>query len=591
MKIATLFLSIAMALAAQAQSPTTPAPLTITNIAGQIFTITVPADLVKSNALYQWSCNGTPIVQTTDPSFSTSFGASFSGTNTYIVAITDATGTTNFTEEVITVGIPTVQQFSQSQTGDDITFQVAATGGLVQYQWFWHNQWTNAPIPSATNSTLVYTNAYAEANAGYYYVHISNMAGATNADTNELLFTKPTPVGQYEGLFYSTNVIDTNYATGDLDPIYGGTTNNLTDFNIDVNPLAFGHFAFSVDNENHILSGILQNGVKKYSFSGLFGRDQSAVIPVPAKNPIWKLYLQLLTTNELPQITGYAAYSNGQASLYGIYRSFSAKNPFNAPGKYTMVFQREAPVSFVRPFGLPDGWGYASLTASANGTVNLIGRTADNVSISQSAGLSQDGNYPLYIPNFGGRGLVVGWINITNNLVSSPTNPLIANLPLLWFKKGSTNDADYLQGFAETCSPVGSIYTSTQVPLAYTNAVATFCGGDLVTPAGAFIYDFVKVYQERPGTFVPETGIENVRLSLNRSTGIITGTYIDCISDKPVTVLAGVVLQQLESSDATAQGWAAGYFLDAFKPNNPAMPRDDVESGLFTLTEDAYDGD
>jgi hypothetical protein len=592
MKIAILLASMTLALTARAQS--TSAPLTITNVAGQAFTITVPADLETNNALYTWSCNGTTIVQTTDPSFSTSFGASYSGTNTYSVEITDAPGTTNFTEEVITVASPTIQQFTQTQNGDDITFQVEAAGDLIQYQWFWHNQWTNALISGATNAALVYTNAYSEANAGYYYVQVSNLAGTALAGTNDLFFTKPTPVGQYEGLFYATNIIDTNYATGDLDPIYGDITNNLTDFNVDVSPLAFGHFAFSVDDENRILSGTLQNGLKKYSFSGVFGKDQSAVISVPAKNPIWTLYLQLLTTNELPQLTGYAAYEHGQAQLYGIYHAFSAKNPFNAPGKYTMVFQKEAPASSTRPFGLPDGWGYASLTASANGTVTLIGRTADNVSISQSAGLSQDGNYPLYIPTFSGRGLVIGWINIDNvttNLVTSPTNSLIASLPLLWFKKGATTDANYLQGFAETCSPVGSLYTSTQVPLAYTNAVATFCGGDLVTQDGNVIYDFVKVYEEQPGTFVPETGIENVRLSLNRSTGVITGTYIDCISDKPVTALAGVVLQQIESADATAEGWAAGYFLDAYKSNNPAMPRDDVESGLFMLTEDAYDGD
>src|SRR5208282_3105590 len=135
MKIAILLASMTLALTARAQS--TSAPLTITNVAGQAFTITVPADLETNNALYSWSCNGTTIVQTTDPSLSTSFGASYSGTNTYSVKITDAAGTTNFTEEVITVASPTIQQFTQTQNGDDITFQVEATGDLIQYQWFW----------------------------------------------------------------------------------------------------------------------------------------------------------------------------------------------------------------------------------------------------------------------------------------------------------------------------------------------------------------------------------------------------------------------------------------------------------------------
>lgn len=121
------------------------------------------------------------------------------------------------------------------------------------------------------------------------------------------------------------------------------------------------------------------------------------------------------------------------------------------------------------------------------------------------------------------------------------------------------------------------MYVPSQQALSYSNGVATFTGGNLTENNGDLIWDFVQVVQKSPDVFVPETGIEQVKLTLNRSTGVITGTYADCVSTKPVKSLMGAVLQE--------QGWAAGYFL------NSSSVAPGHESGLFTLREDAYQGD
>jgi hypothetical protein len=563
MKIATtLFVSAALAAHIQAQSSSQPSDLSIppalTNTAGVSFTLAVTDNgqpYSDPTASYQWACNGVTLDGATNAAYEGVYPATYYGTNLYTVQATLTNGRTTLTSTVYTVTMPAIENYFQT-TGGDVTFQVVATGGLLNYQWHWHNQWEDQAIPGATNADLEYTNAFSSANAGYYWAAVANPAGVASTPTNGLLLTKPVPVGQYEGLFYNTDIFASNLA-----------------------PACFGHFLFSVDQERRILSGSLQNGAKKYPFAGSFGIDHSAVLQIPSANPIWTLDMQLLTTNEFPQITGYAANSASKApsQLYGIFHYYSAKTPFPNAGKYTIAFQKQEPTNYSRPNGVPDGYGYASMAAQSTGTVTLIGQTADGTSISQSAGLSQHGDYPLYLPAFGGRGLLTGWICLSNSIITGPTNNIIAGAPILWFKGPGAGDANYKQGFAEICDAAGSLYVPSQQALSYSNGVATFTGGDLTENNGDLIWDFVQVVQKSPDVFVPETGIEQVKLTLSRSTGVITGTYADCVSTKPVKSLMGAVLQE--------QGWAAGYFL------NSSSVAPGHESGLFTLTEDAYQGD
>ena len=73
-----------------------------------------------------------------------------------------------------------------------------------------------------------------------------------------------------------------------------------------------------------------------------------------------------------------------------------------------------------------------------------------------------------------------------------------------------------------------------------------------VQTAGAAVWDFVKVLVPKPNQFVAEEGTENVKLSVNLGSGIISGQFIDFVTGLKAPT-KGVVLQQ--------QNYARGYFM------------------------------
>jgi hypothetical protein len=70
-------------------------------------------------------------------------------------------------------------------TGGTATFSAQAIGGNLNYQWYFGS----APIPGATNNTLISTNV-TTANAGSYSIVVSNTAGSV---TNSVTLTVVTP--------------------------------------------------------------------------------------------------------------------------------------------------------------------------------------------------------------------------------------------------------------------------------------------------------------------------------------------------------------------------------------------------------------
>ena len=110
---------------------------------------------------------------------------------------------------------------------------------------------------------------------------------------------------------------------------------------------------------------------------------------------------------------------------------------------------------------------------------------------------------------------------------------------------------------------VGSSYSGppTSPVLTFTNGVAGFYAGDLFTGDSA-TWDWVKVVFSPPASFRAEAGAEKVRLTVNKKTGVLSGSFID-IATGLKTPVRGVVLQQ--------QDVAEGFFLST------------SHSGMFSL--------
>jgi hypothetical protein len=78
-------------------------------------------------------------------------------------------------------------------------------------------------------------------------------------------------------------------------------------------------------------------------------------------------------------------------------------------GNYTMAIFGDG-VGATQPGG--DSWGLVSV--SKGGRIALKGLLADNTPVTQASLVSKSGLWPLYVPLYGGQGLLCGWLGFTN---------------------------------------------------------------------------------------------------------------------------------------------------------------------------------
>jgi len=507
-------------------------------LAGSVFSLGIDTNGLRGG--YQWIKDGIYLYD--DARFSGSRSNVLSVTNSalgdagvYVLTTTNPLAPpyniqTNAVFEVSLYTIPPVLLYSNityTMTGGDLIFYAPAIGGELYYQWNWQGQ----PIPGATNSYLDFPSAYATANAGYYSVTITCPSGQVSSPLPGLLFTKTTPGGTYQGIFYNTNSPEVQSS--------GFMQYTLTGLR--------ASFSGKLVITNHI-----------YPFSGIFAPDHTASVTVPrAKNSPLSLRLQLVTTNEMPQVYGWVSNVNWYADLRGNRLPYSVKKVAPQAGPYSLALANTNPTTFG-----PDGSCYGAVTIRKDGTVILTGGTADATALSQVRGLAQNGEWALYQSLYGGRGCLVGWVKLSLQSGSS-----MQGGPVYWLK-GPGRDKHYPAGFSVALEPRGSTYVNTPASrpvFSFTNCLAVFSGGDLFD--AGIVGDQVKVYLTRPYTLIADRSPENLVLAVNRTYGVMSGYFTDLVTGLR-TPLRAVILQQ--------QRTAIGYFLST------------NTSGSFVLVPDAW---
>lgn len=508
-------------------------PAYSTNVAGT--DLVLPGEDVGPDFSYQWYFNNAALPEnahTSDTQTPTLSISSLTTNDSGTFTLKGVSGTNApvalsiFTVKVIAppvIGTPYYMAW-----GDNVTFVVQAYGDLLNYQWVWQGQ----EIPGATRSSMTFTNAYSSANAGFYWVKVSNPAGQVVSDNAALKFTKPAPPGTYDGVFYDTNTpaVDSS-----------------------------GSFQFNLSTSKRSFSGRLSITNASYRFSGAFSDVHYAqlAVPRPGMSPL-KLIMQLLTTNEFPQIVGTVSGDDWISSLSATKRYYSSKNPAPQLGKYTLALQN----TNLSP-SVPNGSPIGTVSVGKDGSVTLSGITGDGYKFSRSTAISSRGDWSIYAPLYKGQGCIVGWLRVRRGVTNS-----IPGNNLFWFQQPGP-DLLYPNGFTLALPSLGSTYTNVlpdKPVLSFTNGVAVFTAGDLFAQ-NAPIWDFVKVTISKSYTFKPEKGTENVTMSIAKSTGMISGSFIDLVSGKR-TSFRGIALQQ--------QRFAPGYFLA------------DNASGYFALVPDGW---
>lgn len=450
------------------------------------------------------------------------------GQLTEVVSSTNVIST-NTLYQVLVQEPPRITVFRYSTAGDTVIFEVEATGTDLQYQWFWQGQ----PIPDATQPVLEYPHAQSSASAGYYSVEVRNRAGVAMSPPPGLLFLKAMPRGSYQGLFYDSShpALPTS-----------------------------GRVDFKISTARGAYSGKLNLFGKYYSFSGSFDDQHwthTVATPKGGGTPL-EITAQLSTVNNTPEFAGSVSDGNWTVPLRGYKLPFdTVKNRSPLAGQYTMALVN---TNVSGPGLLPNGNGFGALSLGAGGNVKLTGRTAEGTPFSHAAGLSQGGEWPLYVVLPKGRGAIFGWMQFGG------VGGALSTQGLHWIKPAGP-DTFYPGGYNLSLDVLGSSYTPDTTSLLLDEAVASIAAGDLFTDDLA-VWNFYRIWQREPNQWAAEKSPAKLQLSFGNSRGFMSGSFINYRTGLR-TPIRGIVLQQ--------QSGVLGYFLSV------------NSSGYFSITSGAGD--
>jgi hypothetical protein len=205
---------------------------------------------------------------------------------------------------------------------------------------------------------------------------------------------------------------------------------------------------------------------------------------------------------------------------------------------YTMLLPGFAEVS-----SGPPGYSFGRVAITPAGTVKLNGGTADGLTASQTAVISRQGTWPIYIPLYKSvkvysngtinrsyhRGSILGWATITNNAPAGT---------LSWIKTVGLSGT-YPAGFTNEASLLGSSYVAPSTgrrALEIANGTITLADGDLPSA----ITRSVSLNTNNVIAIIPADNL--VKPVLKASKGLLSGTFNNPNTGTS-TPIKGVVLQ------------------------------------------------
>ncbi len=312
--------------------------------------------------------------------------------------------------------------------------------------------------------------------------------------------------GYYHGLFYETNGVTLGRA---------------------------GSFAFVV-NRRGVFSARITLGAQSYPFSGQFdaaGRF-TKVVPGTGGKLMADLRLNLTGGNQVGGVLTHPAWS---AQLLANKVVYSVYNPCKLEGTYGMVIPPADP-----PGAGPAGASIGVVKVSSLGTVLWVANLADGGKVSQSTRLSEDGIWPLHAAPYSGRGLNLGWIEISNDGLSGD---------MVWMRPARIPSRYYSSGFTNQVEVLGSAYARPAPGQRVLNWPSAM--GQLVFKNGGFSAPWTKglFLDANHRVFGLDGRAMNVTISL--LSGFISGTVPHPVTGKPLS-FQGMLLQN--------QGMGAGFF-------------------------------
>jgi hypothetical protein len=293
---------------------------------------------------------------------------------------------------------------------------------------------------------------------------------------------------------------------------------------------------------------VVLNGIT-YSLSGQVQADGSFSGQILRRNqsPI-AVTLQLGTTAAggltlQGSVVGDGTTGNGFIAQ----APFTKANP--APSALVKSYTFLVPAPSTGDDHLPEGDGYGSAKVSTLGVITAAGKTGDGVAFTTTGYLTADRQWHLFQFLYQSKGQLAG-------VLSFRDVPGISDVDgaLRWAKNPNPLNKSYPDGFELAPGLVGSLYTAptegqrvlTQLADQHYNAQLTLAG--TVMPGSGL----AKTVSWLNTNSLAYYGPESLAAKMTGTTGILSGSYYDPVTQLKVP-FAGAVLQK--------QGMASGNFL------------------------------
>ena len=395
----------------------------------------------------------------------------------------------------------------------------------------------NESIPVLRNIYLVVTNPVSIANTGQ-----GAIAGLTNGQIVEVgkgyKLTAAARAGNlfsnWSGAISSTNPVlnfimpsnaafTANFVTNPFLPARGLYTGLLGQSN----SIAFtnsGLISLTLGGSGAFSGKVLLAG-GNHVFNGQFLVDGSASvrIPRPGRPALnGRLSLDLAGKESLSGTVSDGVFTVPVRADKAVFSTPANPAPF--AGKYTLNFPGTNEVA---------GDGIGTLTVSPAGTVLLNGALADGTVVGQSVPVSRGGWWPMYVPLYAGKGMVMSWVQLSTNDVRSVEGNVV-------WTKNPVPGKYYADGFVVMTTVDGGQYLAppagaTNRPLALTNATVVLSGGNLT----AGITNSIVLTNNN---VLRITGTNGLTLTIAASSGLVSGSFIHPQS-RAVTPIKAVLRQ------------------------------------------------
>jgi hypothetical protein len=443
-------------------------------------------------------------------------------TNLFQVFAEDATGNHSLTNSLSFIYVVTdyLTLLNNGMGGISRSF----TGNILELG----KSYTVKAVPGAGQLFSNWSGTISVANNPLDFVMQWNMVLQANFVPNPFVALK----GDYNGLFYPT-------INGW--PVPSGATNA-------------GFITLSLTDRGGFSGKLLLEG-ETLPFSGAFDLQLQAQVSVarvgkPALAVNLKLNPEIPGPDEMESetnvITGTVANERVWASDLLAYRAITDSS--SHAGAYTMLMEgcEDSGACFVNT-NVPWGDSPAAVKIGRFGAIQMVGTLSDGASISQGTAVSENGFWPLFVSLYGGRGCLMGWMNLdTNEPVS----------PLCWLAPPSPpGTCYYTNGFNQWRQTVLTKYVVPppgQNAVNWTNATVAILGEDLPTGLTNQVVLTNNVLRVVSGT------ISNFELSITLSNGLFKGSFVHPVTRRVTTFNGALEQNPPEIYLLDSGGWFLG---------------------------------